>query len=542
MKKALLIVLMAASTLAAQKRTAGVSTENLERPAPEDWLMYSRTYDAQRFSPLEFINRRNVPQLKTAWTKAMPNGNHESIPIVHDDVMYLVQPGAGVVALNAATGDQIWEYKRDTSLASRTKTLAIYRDMVYYAAPDGFIVALDASTGKVRWETKTDGGMTSGPVVIEGKVLTGRTCAASRKNCYISAHDALTGAEAWKFYTAAGDDDPGGASWAGAPDDKRFASTWGLPGNYDPALKLIYWGVANPTPNTRMERHAGKFDAIPFTSPADLYSNSTLAINPATGKLVWYYQHLPGDDWDEDYTHERTLLRTAVRPDPKFVKWINPDIRRGEQRDVAVMVGEGGGVFTLDRRTGQFLWATPFPFDAPNFLISNIDGKTSARIGLPVIYARTPYFIDAVEAKPNVIRSAIGPRKRFDNSIAASALWMINGMLRRLAISPPGTASPRCPPSAAAFRATGRSRRSSAASPESTWRRAKSSTYIKVGPRATAPYWPPPAIWCSGAIWTGNSVHSTRRAERFSGKRRWAVRSTTVPFPTPSTASSTSPS
>ena len=155
--------------------------------------MYSRTYDAQRFSPLEFVNRRNVPQLKSAWTKELPNGNHESIPIVYQGVMYLVQPGASVIALNATNGNPIWEYKRDTPLASRTKTLAIYRDLVYYAAPDGFIVALDAATGKVRWETKTDGGMTSGPVVIEGKVLTGRTCATTRKNCYISAHDALTG-------------------------------------------------------------------------------------------------------------------------------------------------------------------------------------------------------------------------------------------------------------------------------------------------------------------------------------------------------------
>ena len=379
MRNTVLIALAIAAvsaTLAGQKKDPGVSTDMLVNPPPEDWLMYSRTYDAQRYSPLEFVNRRNVPQLKTAWTKVMPNGNHESIPIVSQGVMYLVQPGASVVALNAVNGDTIWEYKRDTLLASRTKTLAIYRDLIYYAGPDGFIVALDAKTGKVRWETKTDGGMTSGPVVVEGKVLTGRTCATTRKNCYISAHDALTGAEAWKFYTAAGDDDPGGASWAGSPEDKRFASTWGLPGNYDPVLKLIYWGVANPTPNTRAERHGGKFDAIPFTSPADLYSNSTLAINPTTGKLAWYYQHLPGDDWDEDYTHERTLLHTSVRPDPKFVKWINPDIRRGEQRDVAVMVGEGGGIFTIDRRTGQFLWANPFPFDAPNFLISNVDGKT----------------------------------------------------------------------------------------------------------------------------------------------------------------------
>ncbi len=360
----------------APKKTPGVTTAMLENPSPDDWLMYSRTYDAQRFSPLEFINRRNVSRLQTAWTREMATGNHEGIPIVYQGVMYVIQPGAAVSALDATNGTLLWEYKRDTTLPSRTKTLAIYRDLVYYAAPDGFIVAIDAGTGKLRWETKTDGGMTSGPVVADGKVITGRTCAARRTNCYIAAHDALTGQEAWRFYTAAGDDDPGGASWGGAPEATRFASTWGLPGNYDPALKLLYWGVANPTPNTRMARHGGKVDAIPITAPADLYSNSTLAINPSTGKLVWYYQHLPGDDWDEDYTHERTLLRTAVRPDPRFVKWINPDIRRGEQRDMAVMVGEGGGIFALDRRTGQFLWANPFPYDAPNFLISNVDGKT----------------------------------------------------------------------------------------------------------------------------------------------------------------------
>ena len=101
-----------------------------------------------------------------------------------------------------------------------------------------------------------------------------------------------------------------------------------------------------------------------------------MALNPDTGKLAWYYQHLPGDDWDQDYTNERTLVRTAVNPDPKFVKWINPDVKRGEQRDVSIMVGEGGGIFANDRATGQFLWATPFPFDAPNFLIKNIDVKT----------------------------------------------------------------------------------------------------------------------------------------------------------------------
>src|ERR1051325_2118183 len=127
-----LLILFA--TLSAQKKDTGVTTDDLERPAPEDWLMYSRTYDAQRYSPLEFVNRRNVPQLKTAWTKDMGAGTHEGIPIVHNGVMYVIMPGSSVVAWNAANGNTIWEYKREGVPASRTKTLAIYRDLVYYTA------------------------------------------------------------------------------------------------------------------------------------------------------------------------------------------------------------------------------------------------------------------------------------------------------------------------------------------------------------------------------------------------------------------------
>jgi alcohol dehydrogenase (cytochrome c) len=132
-------------------------------------------------------------------------------------------------------------------------------------------------------------------------------------------------------------------------------------------------------PDHRSARHGGDIDAVPRTAPADLYSNSTVALDP-NGKLAWYYQHLPGDDWDADYTHERTLVRTRVNPDARVVKWINPNVPRNQERDIALTVGEAGGVFALDRRTGQFLWATPFPADAPEFVLSNIDvntGKTS---------------------------------------------------------------------------------------------------------------------------------------------------------------------
>jgi PQQ-dependent dehydrogenase (methanol/ethanol family) len=363
------------------QRYVPVTQQMLENPSPDDWLMFSRTYDAQRFSPLKQITKSNVGQLRLAWERGMGAGQTETIPIVHNGIMYVVNPGAIVQALDAATGDLLWEYKRDVpanvAAQGRTKSLAIYQDIVAYTAPDSFVVGLDARTGEPRWQTKVDSrGNTSGPLIVEGKVISGGACAGNRANCYISAHDALTGKEAWRFYTTPAPGEPGDESWAGAPVDKRLASTWGLPGAYDPVRKMLYWGIANPMPDQRSLRHDGNPDAISRTAPADLYSNSTVAIDPATGKLAWYYQHLPGDDWDSDYTHERTLVRTRLNPDPKFVKWINPDIPRGQERDLAVTIGEAGGLFVLDRSTGQFLWAEPFPFDAPESVISGIDIKT----------------------------------------------------------------------------------------------------------------------------------------------------------------------
>jgi PQQ-dependent dehydrogenase (methanol/ethanol family) len=373
-----------------------VTQETLLNPSPDDWLMFSRTYDAQRFSPLKQINKQNVGKLRLAWTRGMGPGQTETIPTVYRGVMYVVNPGAIVQALDASNGDVLWEYKRKVTpyVASqaRTKNLAIYQDIVLYTAPDSYVVGLDARSGELRWETKADeGGSTSGPIVVEGKVITGRACSGKWENCYIAAHDALTGKEVWRFHTTPAPGQPGDESWAGAALDKRLASPWGLAGSYDPVRKLVYWGIANPMPNQRAERHGGNPDAISRSAPSDLYSNSTVALDPNTGKLAWYYQHLPGDDWDSDYTHERTLVRTRFNPDPKFVKWINPDIPRGQERDVAVMIGEGGGIFELDRGTGQFLWATPFPYDDPHFVISDIDVKTGkTSINWDVVFKQQP--------------------------------------------------------------------------------------------------------------------------------------------------------
>jgi alcohol dehydrogenase (cytochrome c) len=365
-----------------------VTQQMLEKPDPADWLMMSRTYDAQHFSPLDQINKSNVGQLRMAWSRGLPNGTQESTPIVYRGVMYLYEPGAGIMAVDATNGDQIWEYKRDyppgvSGAKARNKSIAIYDDMIYFGAPDGFLVALDAKTGKLRWETKVDhGGQTAGGLIVaDGKVISNRTCLPmanepmTRNNCFIAAHDAKTGKELWKFFTTAAPGEPGGDTWADMPVNDRVAGPWGLPGSYDPKRKVLYWGVANPDPYTRLTRH-GRPDAVSLTAPANLYSNSTVALDVETGKLNWYYQELPGDDWDTDHNHERVLVHTRVSPDPKFVKWISSTFAPGEERDIVVTVSEGGDLFAVDQATGDFLWAMPFPYDDPNLSMNDIDLKT----------------------------------------------------------------------------------------------------------------------------------------------------------------------
>jgi len=355
-----------------------LTEDNLKNPSPNDWLMYDRTYDSQRFSPLRQINDSNVGQLKLAWSVTEGAGAQEGIPLVHDGVMYLQAPGAVIEAIDAATGQLIWKHERkmadNIKSGARAKTIAIGFDMVYWTSPDSYLEALDARTGEMRWEAKTETrGATEGAVIAGDKVISGGACGGKHENCFIDAHDAKTGKLLWKFMTAAETGQPGGDSWGGLPDDKRVAGPWGLSGTYDPTTNSVIWGVANPTPNTRLERHEGNFNAIPTHAPADLFSNSTLSINADTGKLNWYYQHLPGDDWDEDWTNDRILTTTTLNPTPATAKWFNKKIKPGERRDIVLATGESGGVFALDRHTGEFLWANPWPYDVPNFFLKNID-------------------------------------------------------------------------------------------------------------------------------------------------------------------------
>ena len=160
---AALLSAVASHAMAQTSSFPPVTDAVLANPDPADWLMLSRTFDQNRFSPLDQINKNNVGQLRMAWTRGLPIGTQEATPIVYRGVIYLNVPGGTVQAINATNGDLIWEYVRDypkniNPRASRHKNLGIFEDMIYFGAPDGFLVALDAQTGKVRWETKVDDG------------------------------------------------------------------------------------------------------------------------------------------------------------------------------------------------------------------------------------------------------------------------------------------------------------------------------------------------------------------------------------------------
>ena len=209
----------------------------------------------------------------------------------------------------------------------------------------------------------------AGPIIADGKAVSGRSCLprGGPEACVVVAHDALTGAEVWRRRLIPGPGEPGDESWGGVPFEERtHVGAWMVP-SYDPALDLVYLGTSVTSP-------APKF-MLGGVDNQHLYHNSTLALDADTGEIRWYYQHL-NDHWDLDHPFERILVDTAVAPDPSQVSWINPRLRAGETRQVVTGIpGKTGVVYTLDRATGEFLWATP---TVTQNVISGIDGATGA--------------------------------------------------------------------------------------------------------------------------------------------------------------------
>ncbi len=359
-----------------------VTDAMLQNPAPEDWLTWRRTLNSWGYSPLDQIDRSTVDDLRMVWTRALTEGSNQGTPLVYDGTMYMPAPGDVIQAIDAVTGDLKWEYRRDhpedlsefvtPMLSGINRNIAIYDNLIIDTSVDDHVFALDADTGDMAWETEildyeTYRAMqSSGPIIANGKVISGRSC-RKPDSCVITAHDARTGAELWRRRTIPAPGEPGDETWGDvAFEDRQHVGTWMVP-SYDPALNLIYIGTSVTSP-------APKF-MLGGSDLAHLYHNSTLALDADTGEIVWYYQHLK-DHWDLDHPFERLLVDTAVAPDPAAVSWINPRLQAGETRRVITGIpGKTGVVYTLDRETGEFLWATP---TVTQNVISDIDGATGA--------------------------------------------------------------------------------------------------------------------------------------------------------------------
>ena len=368
----------------AQQPIAGsfvpVTDKMLASPDPGDWLMWRRTWNSWGYSPLTQINKTNVRQLTLAWSHAMTPGIQEGTPLVHSGILFMPNPADVIQALNAKTGDLLWEYKRAWPedlkkyfpVPEINRNLAIHGNYIIDTSGDDFVFALDASTGRLAWETKIldyrmGAQQTSGPIIVNGKVISGRGCEpeGGPDACVITAHDATSGRELWRTHTIPQPGEPGYDTWGNVPyQERRHVGTWMVP-SYDPDLNLIIVGtsVTSPAPKYMLGGSANKY----------LYHNSTLALNADTGKIVWYYQHLV-DHWDLDHPFERLIVDTAVAPNPREVTWINPKIRSGERRKVVTGIpGKTGIVYTLDRQTGEFLWARP---TVAQTVVRRIDGAT----------------------------------------------------------------------------------------------------------------------------------------------------------------------
>jgi PQQ-dependent dehydrogenase (methanol/ethanol family) len=359
------------------KNYVPVTADMLKSPPPGDWLMFRGNYHGHSYSRLDQITPANVKDLQLQWVWAMnDSGANQTTPIVHNGVIYLASPSNFVQALDGKTGDLIWETRVGPDQApgyGGIRSIAIADDKIFLPASNAHMVALSARTGEILWDTPAapDGSRvnTSGAVVIGDKVLQGLTgCQRfDGLGCYISAYDIATGKQAWRFYTIPRQGEPGSDTWGNLPMTFRAGGETWIAGSYDPELNLTYWGVAQSKPWNFLSRKLTLRDNT-------LYANSTVALNPDTGKLAWHFQHAPAESFDLDEVFERVLV----------------DI--GDQK-VSFNAGKAGVLWKLDRRTGAFLG---FKEMVAQNVFDRIDPKTGVPRYRADIYEMTidkPIFI-----------------------------------------------------------------------------------------------------------------------------------------------------
>jgi alcohol dehydrogenase (cytochrome c) len=326
-----------------------VGPEDLANPPPKDWLTWRRGWNGHGFSPLTQISPTNASGLRVVWSWTLPAGSTEGVPLVRDGTIFMQGFGDVVQALNAATGDLLWQYDHtlEPGVAPFHKRgMALAGDLLYFGTSDVHVVAVNVHTGAVVWDTKIGNNklresLNGGPLVAAGRVMVGTAgtgVGAKPGGPQIVGLDALTGKELWRIGTIAKPGEPGGDSWNGVPFESRSGASVWTPASYDPETGLAYFGTGNT------------YDTGPLLPPKKvkgvsndaLYTNSTLAVDPQTGRLVWHFQHFPDDQWDLDWAFERQIVDLTIE---------------GKKRRAVITSGKIGIYDALDAKTGQFLFS-----------------------------------------------------------------------------------------------------------------------------------------------------------------------------------------
>jgi alcohol dehydrogenase (cytochrome c) len=339
---------MFALLLAAVSLPAQVSFDRLLRSGetPQDWLNYSGGFLSQRYSGLDQITPGNVKNLEQKWIfQARSLEKFEATPIVADGVMYTVQAPNDIVALDAATGRIFWIYSYSPAPQARlccgrvNRGLAILGDTLFMGTIDAHIVAVDAKNGHLLWNTKVAEplagyAITHAPLVVKDKVIVGTAGGEYGIRGFLAAYDVHSGKEVWRFNNIPGPGEKGHETWAGDSWKHGGASVW-VTGSYDPDSNLTYWGIGNPGPDWNADQRLGD----------NLYSDCVVALDADTGKLKWYFQFTPHDDFDFD------SVQVPVLAD---LDW------KGARRRVLLWANRNGFFYVLDRTSGEFLRGAPF--------------------------------------------------------------------------------------------------------------------------------------------------------------------------------------
>lgn len=358
-----LIKLVLFSLLVAHPAHSQINTDSVAAPGDE-WLSHGRDYKEQRYSPQTDINTSNVNKLGLAWSFTFPTDRvMESTPLIHQGILYVTTPWSHVFAIDARTGEQHWHFNPEVNKAHlinsccgpANRGAALWssenKTLVFVGSFDGRLIAIDASNGEQVWSVQTTPlnshyTITGAPRIVDGKVIIGNGGAELGTRGYITAYDAASGNQLWRFYTVPGDPSKPQESPALEQALDSWKGEWWKYGGggtvwdgmaYDPELDLLYIGTGNGSPWNRDVRSPGGGD--------NLYLNSIVALRPDTGDYVWHYQVTPKDNWDYTATQQLVLAQLNLN---------------GEQRKVIMQAPKNGFFYVLDRATGELLSADAY--------------------------------------------------------------------------------------------------------------------------------------------------------------------------------------